>query len=190
MRRSTIAKFAVVLLLGVGSSVLTSALLSRQHRARASDIGTVTGSISPRVPGAPAPVRNPGRDTSFASGAMRQYSVQVDGKTVFVSAEAYIRDTRPNVRYVWSVRVSDVKDSSKVLFQKLYDTQVFSLPEEREAVPTFNDVIKLPLPSGTYHLEVAPYMVTPVDGLDGTRNPLLHKKLRGPAGVKKITLTD
>jgi hypothetical protein len=179
-------KIVVLVALGVCSALITSTVLAcfkrdpigPEGKTITITAGVVNGQAAKQVP-APGP-------TSFASFTMKQLDIRARGHLLAIAAVAHIRDMRPNVAYVWSVRVLDPNHREKVLFEKRYEDQVFALPPEREMDPTFQDEIEIPLSARTYLVDISAYMVTPEHGLAGLDDTKVADFLRGPSGMKRI----
>lgn len=201
MRTAAVGKLAIIACLGVASSMITLSILRRSTHAQAVTKADAPGrepeaaveveidrGIPVRVDGEPIQVPPVANDPSIASYTMKSLEVQAVKNKVHIVASAHIRDTRPNMRFVWSVRALSPAKQGAVVFEKLYDNQVFALPENQELSPTFEDILVLPLPKGTYLIEVSVFLVTPGKGLAGVRNPELKEDLRGPSGHAKVVL--
>lgn len=118
---------------------------------------------------------------------MNFLDVQMQGNVAIINAKAFIADRRAENQYVWSVRVFKDENSKDILFQKVYDHQIFELPETRQMNATFQDEIALPLRPGNYLMEVSAYKVTPRDGLKVVRSsPKDAPRFRGPHGTALI----
>ena len=195
-------KLAVVAGLAAASSALTSLSISAVRRASATPPPAPTrtqprSSVSVRVkpPGEPfaedppGPARGPG---IVAGYAMNFIHVQMRGNVAVIDAKALLEDSRVENRYVWSVRVLNTTGmTGDVLFQKVYDDQIFALPETRQRSATFQDEVALPLPPGEYRLELCAYMVTPRDGLAAVRRPRdTEQPYRGAFGTHLIKIGD
>jgi hypothetical protein len=191
MRVRLALKATLIVALGVTSSVATSMVLSRARRAHAASARQrpVSGSriTEQGVNGPPAAVA-PGRRNVVAGATMHLADATVQGNSVHIAAMGHIRDTQPNVVYLWGVRVLDLKDRHKVLFEKLYKDQIFSMPEQQERPVTFEDVIQVPLPRGTYLLDVAVYHVGPGQTLASLADPVSSQGSRVPVGLVEIDL--
>lgn len=195
MRVALSSKLAMPFALGIGTFIVTGVLVARgpsRHAAQAGVAEPNRPSLltyeSKTPPGIAAP--RPRSPHSIYSGAMRRFQAEADGHWVHVAAETRIRDTRPNVQYVWSFRVYDLADSNyeHVLFERRYDHQIFSMPPEQEMEPTFEDVIEVPLPRGAYVVELVALMITPRDGIEGLDVPETIRRLRGPRGLARLTI--
>jgi hypothetical protein len=119
----------------------------------------------------------------ISSGAMRSYKVILDGNVLRIQAHASLRDSRPNMRYVWLVRVLQ---DGKELSSRLYDNQILSLANQDAVTPTFEDAFDFTVPPGKYVIETSLYVVSPIHGLDGLRGPNRLRSLRGPAGSREV----
>jgi len=197
--RAVATKLAIVAGLAATSSALTSLTVSTVQKAAATPPSapapfrdTTRADVRRATVGQSAPANTPVNQKgskAVAMHAMNMLSVQMQDDIAVINAKASIMDVRDEMKYVWSVRVLD-KNSGNVLFQKVYDDQVFGLPESRQMAPTFQDAIELPLRPGTYDMEVAAYQITPEDGLAPIRSPKRIDWLRGPWGMAKIKVGD
>jgi len=62
------------------------------------------------------------------------------------------------------------------------------MPAEQEMSPTFEDVIEVPLPRGTYIVELVALMVTPEHGAQALDDPVTVRRLRGPRGLARVAI--
>lgn len=128
-----------------------------------------------------------GIDFGISSSAMKGMQVVAVGNEVEIDAEAYIKDIRPGMTYVWSIRVLDAVDHKKVLVERRYDDQVFSIPDSQVLEPTFRDRITVNLPDGNYMIEAVIYEVDPkFGGLLGLNDPEQAFAARGPQRKQKV----
>lgn len=75
------------------------------------------------------------------------------GRVVHLKADAVLFDPRPEVRYVWWIRLFESNKRKKLLFDRLYTDQAFAVPAEGMK-PTFEDIIDLPVAPGSYIVDV------------------------------------
>lgn len=193
VRASSGLKIAVIICLGVTSSFVTSAIMKRTRRAHAGQVSSVPAREVTTAKfawgDAPAIIPPKGAARPFASGAMTSLKVDIIGNVAHVTGAAYIHDTRPDMqRHVWSVRVLDPKDTTKVLFEKRYDDQIFELSATQELAPTFEDLVTIPLGPGKYVLQLTVFRLHPTLGLDGLSDPKLLPRLEGPVGRAEIDI--
>jgi len=193
MRTQLWIKLSMLAALAAFTFFVTSSVLARgkQRRPRRANTDNVPGAPAMGkmgiTPGeyTPPPV---GLDTSFASGAMHSIKVDTAAKFVHIVASASIRDTRPGISYVWAVRALHPK-TGKVLFEKRYDNQMFTIPPEQQMHPTFEDTIELPLEAGPYRVELVAFMDSPTNRVADLDDPGIASS-RGPAGSAPINLRD
>ncbi|MDR3635357.1 MAG: hypothetical protein P4L84_16250 [Isosphaeraceae bacterium] len=129
----------------------------------------------------------PGRP-SVAGSTLQLADVTVDGNSVHIAAAGHIRDSRQNIRYVWGVRVLAPNDRAKVLYEKFYKDQMFSMPEAQEMPVTFEDVLQIPLPRGKYFLDVAAYYLRPGQTMASLTDPVASQGPRAPVCLVEISL--
>jgi len=210
MRVRLAVKLLILAGLAIGSSAATSSLLAggrvRPGRAAKAPVRKV---VSKGVPGPPQgsttvtildpataarralEFRPPGAH-SIAGGSMQRLDIVASGKWIYIKALVHIRDTRPDMSYLWSVRVLDPNDPKreKVLFEKRYEDQMFQMPQEQVLNPTFEDAIELSVPPGTYPIEVTAFMIPPRLDLNRLGDPKVAIGLRGPSGRRRVTITN
>ena len=113
--------------------------------------------------------------------------VGVDGSKAHLRVKASIQDNRPGMNYVWAVQVFEIKNGSKryhvinegkPLYRKVYDEQVFGVPQGERIEVTFEDVVDLPVPKGRYEVRLAAYKIFPGQGLATMR---FNRSSQGPA---------
>ena len=134
----------------------------------------------PRHPGAvPAP--------PDAIYEMNYQIVGVEGSKVHLRAKVSIEDNRPDMNYVWVVQVFEIKNGSKrydvinegkPLYRKVYDDQVFGVPQGERVEMTFEDVVDLPVPKGRYEVRFAAHQIFPGQRLATMR---FDRSSQGPA---------
>lgn len=193
MRISLFFKIAALVVLGITSSVITSTLMTRSGLAQSAppdgdsptNPQTIVKISPPLAPN--QQVAHPGL-RSVAGGTLKLTDVEVAGNEVHLAATALIRDTRPNMRFIWSVRVIDPADETAVLFEKLYNDQIFGLPEQGELAATFEDRLAIPVKAGKYHLELTWFGIHPQSGLAGLDDPVIRRRFKGASGIAPIVL--
>lgn len=121
----------------------------------------------------------------ISSYALDKLEVQVVGNMVTASTTANLYDTRPETRFLWSLKVSDEKGKTTFL-NKLYSDQIFSIEPRRPATPTFEDTVQLQ--PGTYTIAVLMYALP--QGFDvATLKDEAARQARRPFGkAAKITV--
>lgn len=190
-KTKTCAKIATLAALAAASSVVTSMVMTRLGQARAAEAAATVPRTTISVGSAPAGFApqafQPGRGV-VASGLMRLVGVETAGNTVHVAAEAFIHDTRPGMRFVWAVRVLDPNDKEAVLYERLYDNQVFDLLGLQARAATFEDKLPVPLPAGKYRLELTWFGVPPESGLAGLKSAVVRRRYQGLSATVPITL--
>lgn len=183
----------VLSVLGVGTFFATRSLLAR---AAPGDGSRPVGRDQASEPGVTAvlhgeslPVSPPGAP-SIVRGSMRRFHAEAIANVIHVTAQTRMTDARPEAAYVWAVRVYDADDHElqNVLFERRYDEQSFTLPAGERVEPSFDDILEVPLPPGTYIVELAAEGPHPADApaladaAARTRAPI------GPKGTVRVTL--
>ncbi len=169
MTWKTGCKVLSLVALGVATTFATSSLLA-QVRPKSRKKPTATATLQVKIADAP-------NDQFSRVAALTHGTVSVDLLNVtpgpnglVVTGQASVRELRPNVAYVWALRVRDAA-AKTVLAESRYDTQVFQVPRDTQTLlPTFDDTLRLPLPAGKYKVELALYEVPP-GGIELLDNP-------------------
>lgn len=188
MRLTTPIKVATLVFLAIGTSMVTSALLGQNRPPRGNQasarkavrVARANNDTQPQGSVSATPLNNNGpaerdmqlmqgdqgeAEESVASFRMRSMNASVDGNTVTVAASGYLRDSRPDVAYFWSLRVLDISDTPQIVSRNHYLKQSFGAPKNFFNVPLGFDVIPkfeanpdfaetLQLPPGKYRIEV------------------------------------
>lgn len=160
MSWKTCGKVLLLVALGVTSSLVTSRVIAQgRAKKRASSANVPNPSQAPSTVG-PTPAVVPSyRSTGFAS--IEALNVVPVAGGIRVSGQANLQDVRPNVAYVWSVRVRHPVTKA-LLAENRYDGQIFQIPKDTHKLrPTFDDAVTLSLPPGAYKAELALYEVPP-----------------------------
>ena len=185
-------------IIGITSSLLTAALVT--HLGRAQSVRqkqdppprtkTSTRADEILVPGQQIHQIQPAGRQSIAGGTIKLTEVQTEGRKVRLQAEAFIRDSRPNMRYIWSVRVLDPKDASSTLIQKVYPEHIFDLGGQQALETTFDDIWEIPLKveAGRYKVELTWFGLHPDSGFDRSGNPVLSNRYKGASAVVTINI--
>lgn len=166
MRRSLVGKLAFLALLAFVTSVVTKEVIigaqapagnPAQPLAPAEDLPKSTVVTTKAVSAKdPAPkVHDYDNFTPHPSQtghcAMREMKVWATGTVVHVLAKAFIFDKRPNISYVWELRVYQLPGEA-LLSSKFYDHQMFKIFEPHVLQPTFEEAFELP--PGKYNIAV------------------------------------
>lgn len=162
MKHTLTLKVSSLVLVGVVTVVITSTGLTKMKRARADSPRQfaipVAVAASVNAPGGNQPrmaaIDHP--DTLATYGMDLKSDVR--GNTVHLEAKAAIHDKREGKSFVWAVRFHPEGDESKVVYQKVYDDQIFT-PGVQMVRPTFVDDIKVPLDPGNYLMSFGAYHV-------------------------------
>ena len=193
MRITPLGKLAALALLAILTSVTTSKVISMarasQLQAAPGDAGGMAVDVITR-PGDPPPpaVENVGR--MIAGGSLAWDGPVVQGRTVLLDAKATIEDTRPNMQFVWAVRVFAPGDKTSLLYEKTYEDQVFTLGDDQRLETTFVDRLELPLPAGKYTLQLTWFGLPPEQGLAGLHDPATREEYKGAEGNATIVIRD
>jgi hypothetical protein len=204
MRYSTTLKLLSIAALGVCTMLTTNSILgqirTQKKNASRSDplldggtrtTGTTTlADVRPVTPGEFAnvkPDQDLPRKNVAASFRLQSMEATANGRTVTVGARAYIRDTRPNVEYVWSLRVSQLS-TRKLVSGGFYDQQIFSVPIEQELSPTFSEQFQL-VP-GKFLIEVSLYEVPGRLGVGALSKPAIAEGQHLLTGSKVLTVVE
>lgn len=134
MRATLPIKVAVVAVLAVTSSVVTSMVVTHLGFARAAQAPDAvppprTTTVVKEV--ASLPQAQPGERRLggvFASGVVQLLNVEVANNTVHVTGRATIHDTRPHMQFIWALRVIDPADEKSVLFENFTTTRSSDCP--------------------------------------------------------------
>jgi hypothetical protein len=191
MRRSFLFKIAGLAILGALSSFGTHKLVG--HLKAAPDDAKATAlpktQISASIDEPPVLAENddpivietraktPLPKNIIASSYVYNMKAQTNGNQVVVSASSTIREKRPDVSFVWGLKVMDA--DRKLLSTVLYDTQIFSMPDGQIDVwPTFQETLNLA--SGAYKVQLVLYQLTPNFDLTLLKSdPVIEESRRG-----------
>jgi hypothetical protein len=140
--------FGKVLLLvavSVTTSMVTSKVMAQRKKRKVPSSAVVSGAFFP----------------SNGITSIDSVNVALSPEGLHVKGKATIRDFRPNVAFVWSIRVRDPA-LRRIVAERRYDTQVFQPRQDtHELSPTFEDTINPRLPAGIYKIELVLYEVPP-----------------------------
>lgn len=121
---------------------------------------TVRLHLEPQEPGAEPPARMPRaelqerlRNTRGLASSYKMERFEVEGLdgVLVVSADACLFDTRPYMRFHWTVRVYD-EDTDRCLVDRPYMDQVFALVPRELSFPNLLDSFELP--AGDYEVRL------------------------------------
>lgn len=146
--RKFILNCSIIAILIPATFLVTSAVMARGKRKMVARIPPVyTGTTNANARGKIPPViaKQP-----TSSAWMHKVQVALVPNGIQIHAEVSIQETRPQARFVWVVRLLEPA-TKKILSEKRYDHQVFTVPIGDEQTFTFNDVI--PAPNGRYIVE-------------------------------------
>ena len=114
-------------------------------------------------------------------------SAEAAGGTVRVIGKAAVYDPRPNMKYIWGVRILSLAGESTLL-EKLFYDHILSVPDDGNLKSDFDEFLELPFDSGTYSLELAWYAIPPDTGLDGLDVPSVREFNRSLGGRAEISI--
>lgn len=168
MRRRTSAKLAILVALGICSSLTTSLVIDLGHPTKAAQVpndhSVTTVQMATNAPAAALNAMQNGgaRIPTVASFRMRGMDVAMVGDVVRVSAAVWGVDNRPSVSYIWTLRVYDTNGTA--VLEQHYDKQVFSPPVGQEMTPTFDDAFQLA--PGRYKVSLTLYELSRAFGVE------------------------
>jgi hypothetical protein len=113
------------------------------------------------------------------------FSVTAEGRQVLVSAIANIYETRPNIRYHWTLNVYD-ESSNKKIITKNFNDQIFSPNLGEPSAPSFED--QGSLPSGAYRVELILHSFPRDFDLSGLEDDGIEKSVRAATQFRKIQI--
>lgn len=159
MKARLISRVAVLVALGIASSLLTSTLVAQRKQGQ-----TYSASMKP-VPGAatkfrkdqgpaPAPVGISVPVKFDAHFTFNKMTVEPAPGQVAVDAQVTLQDSRGPTPFMWAVVVMD-EGGKKRLSEMNYVNQIFSIQSKEPIKPTFKDVVQLQ--PGTYKIQVRLY---------------------------------
>jgi hypothetical protein len=189
MRTSTSLKLIGLIALGASTSAVTAVLLAKPQLQRppasTTTLNPGPGAVSPSANGVSKLVQKGA--VPVAVFQLLRLDVEAVGRDVIVSAEAYLRDARPNRVFLWSLRVYDGEDRSRILMEHHYNDQVFTLPAAtREARPAFDERIALPL--GDYQVEVSIFQLPAGFDLVNLNDETVASRHRGFSMTRHVTI--
>ncbi|MFI5456544.1 MAG: hypothetical protein ACHRXM_13940 [Isosphaerales bacterium] len=152
-------KVLLLVAIAVTTFIVTSEVLAQKKKRNASSPTVVFDQVRTTV----GPNQRGAVPSSPSMGITSVNSLKVEllAEGIHVSGQARVRDLRPNVAFVWSIRVRDPV-SGKVVAENRYDTQIFQPRQDtHELTPTFDDTIRATLPPGIYKIELVLYEVPP-----------------------------
>ena len=170
MHRSTAAKFALIVVLGLASSWTTSKIIAvagSNTLTKSSPTSTQREAFSKvgRNQAAQVPlIAVPGVQMTPKAGSyltLKSFSVALEGGTAFVDATSEILDNHKKplgLRLMWGLLVSDA-EAPNVAIDINYVDQIFTPPPHVLISPTFHEQIIFP--PGVYRIEIRLYEMTP-----------------------------
>ena len=175
MKVATWAKVAMLVVLGVCSSLITSSILAQSRKSQPSRLNAKGGGrieVFKRSRGDSAQAKAPSLvERAVPEGhlvASAQFDVMdveaVDGG-IAVSAKIVLQDRRPTWSYVWTLSVRDSSD--KEVVGANYNHQVFSMPSGEAKSVTFNETV--PVKPGEYAVELRLWHARPDADLTSLR---------------------
>lgn len=190
MRFRNFGKIAGLATLAVVTSVATSKFATRIGLAQSAPLATapqgpgITVTIADQLPG--ADVGEPVNTITNIGFTLKP--VQVTGHTAKISGNTEIIESRPNMKYLWAVRVLDATDDTSVLFEKFYYDRILEMPANNRLSAAFDDLLDIPLEAGKYQVQLALYGIHPDTGLAGLNDPAWREFTRSTSGTAKVTL--
>ena len=179
MRFPTVAKVAILIALGVCSSLVTSRIIAQTRE-------TITKGKEGK--GAKRAAANANSNQFIvASVALGKMDVTARDGKVSVSAGVTARDSRQTYSYLWNVLITDI-DMTHTIVNINYDRQLFSLQPGKSYQPTFND--KFSLEPGNYRVELRLFQVDANTNLQSLMNSRGHHEDLVVSGVRMITLNN
>jgi hypothetical protein len=181
MRHALRSGACASVVLAVCTSPLATAVLaqtgSEQRPKMTVTGGRRLGEHAERKRGNPAP--------PVAEFHLRSMDVASKPNGVSVSMAVDIFDTRANVTYLWKLRVTAL-DPKKVIWERLYDNQMFKFANGANAHPTFAETVQLP--AGDYRAEVTLYEIPDGFRLEALKDKATSKGQTVLRGVRKMAV--
>lgn len=117
--------------------------------------------------------------------ALRKMSASVTGRQVSVFAKIQIFDRRPDMQYLWGMQV--LTPAKQIVFEKLYDEQIFSKTEP-EAAPTFGEQVELA--PGTYTVRVVLFAIPSNFDITTLQDEAVEKAYVAVGGRQQVTVLN
>ena len=188
MRITKLSKVLALVGLGAGSFLVVYFAMNRPSPARSvRDIEgpfAETFELRDGSPWLPADVGKTYR--TGASSSITKPLVAFDGDVMTVDASASVRDTRPNLGYVWAVHVFLSEDTGHELavYENWFEDQPVEVTRDESVDLALFERLPTLLPPGDYRVIVGAYRVRPDIGLAGLKTipaSRLLKQLEGPS---------
>lgn len=125
--------------------------------------------------------------TGFPSTSVGLDSAKVVVGAVHVVGHGAVYEPRPNVKYLWGVRVLSPTGGKTVLEKFYFDTLV-PVPDDGNLSGDFDGFLELPFDSGDFILELAWYAVPADTGLEGLEVPSIREFNRYLGGRVELSL--
>jgi len=163
MRLSTVGKLLSLAALSIVTCLATSKILAQVRTDDKAAPAPVPLSIrmDPPDPNRLPPVVLPGNNGNplkhFEFDTTKA-NIGADGHNVHINAQVHLHDDRPDLSYLWSVRLYNAPDDPKdmnLLSERFYKNQVFTVPVSTDADPTFDEAIAVD--PGVYYVQICFY---------------------------------
>lgn len=102
-----------------------------------------------------------------------------------ISSSVTLKDSRPNARYHWNLRVR-TSDGDRVVFEESYRDQMFSIGDVVPGGPAFREALKLP--PGEYDIRLALICIPEGMDPDAPRDELTESHLRAVCAMGKAVV--
>lgn len=184
MKISLALKIAALSVAAVVSFTVSSSLVKARQKGVASHGQTIHSVVETR---GSSPLTSAKGVPPVAGGVMKELFVGSMGRTILIQAQAKVMETRPDVGYLWVIRIRKT-NSTEIYFEVPYLDQMFSPPLDQVTDINFEDLLELPLDAGVYSVEVTAFAITPQFGIEGVFNPETMPFMLGPSGKVRIQL--
>jgi hypothetical protein len=208
MYQSIPTKFRLMILAVVSTAIVTSSILAQQAlkqnppgNAKQADgapahAGSKTDVVTPPATNAPGvgqdkkqAVANPNNQklkiVTIASCQLTKFTATPSRGGADISANVTLTDTRPDLKYLWSLTVSD-ENFTQTFLKRHYAKQMFGIQDVQEGGPTFTEHLKLQ--PGTYKIRVSLYAIPEGFDLADLKDETVAKAHALVSGLGKVVV--
>ncbi len=183
MHTSTILKLLGLVGIGVCTSLITSSLIKK---GRAQEIDTTPVGRTIRADGVQQIAGDAPRTLEpTVAFALERVKIRANGGHVVVSAAVRIKETRPNVVNLWSLRVYDATGTTK-LSERHYLDETFVTTAHQNTNPTFDETFALH--PGRYIVQFLLYTIPANYDVAGLADEATARSFISVAGAGAVTI--
>ena len=195
MRFTKLSKILTLAGFGLGSLLFGYFAINRNSPARSvlEDPATVIETTELREGASALPADVGKTYPTAATYGTRKPLVTFDGDVITIDATASIRDTRPNLGYVWAVQVFMSADAGHEfpVFEHWFEGQIVEVKGNESVNVSILEQLPTQLLPGDYRVIVGAYRIQPTLGVENLKTiPVsrLLKQAEGPCSGTLVTL--